>query len=225
MENFSSLFPYLILATLSGLLNTIIAWEKLHKKCCHLIFYKPLKTFMFWIWLGVQILIPSVFFWFMVIKSCPEKPSIDWQLITNVLVYGIFFQIFSDTTEKLGITPVNIIIPLNWFDEFFYQKLLAQQKTTTANFWFNLRNALQNSVNLSKGIEYLKNDYFDQRYLNPQDYEYYQTKLTEIEQEANFEKQCEMLISNCFKGVIPRQDLPDVLSQFKLENFINNHFS
>ena len=227
MNNISNLTPYVISASISGCINALIAWHKLEKRCRYLLFYQPLKTFIFWIWLLMQILIPAVFFWFMVIKACPEKPHIDVGLITNVLVYGIFFQLFSDTTEKLGITPVNVIIPLTWFDSFFYQKLLSKERVRSSIFWNNLAQELTNITDLSPGINYLKREYFDEIFFNQnvQEYQYFQNKLAEISQENDINRKCEQLMSTCFKGIIPRQDLREVLKQFPLsDDFIDEYF-
>lgn len=226
MDNLSNLILYLILAFISGCINAFVAWRKFKKRCRYLLFYQPLKTIIFWIWLLIQILIPAVFFWFMVIEVCPEKPSLNLQLVTDVLVYGLFFQVFSDATETLGVTRVNVIIPLNWFDSFFYEELQAKERVKISIFWNHLRQELENSTDLSSGINYLKNDYFDKIFLGTeQEYQYFQNQLTEIKQESNIKLQSQALLSTCFKGIIPRQDLPEVLKQFNVaETFINQYF-
>ncbi len=227
MDNISNLIPYITLATISGFINAFIAWQKLEKRCRYLLFYQPLKTFIFWVWLLIQILIPAVFFWFMVIEACAEKPSLNFQLITDVLVYGIFFQLFSDTTETLGITPVNIIIPLNWFDRFFYDKLKGKERAKISKFWNDLKQELKKLPDLSLGLDYLKDDYFDEIFFNQnvQEYQYFQNQLAAIKQQNDITLQSKELVSTCFKGIIPRQDLPEVLKQFNLpQNFIDEYF-
>lgn len=57
--------------------------------------------------------------------------------------------------------------------------------------------------------------------INNEKYQYSKNKLEEIAQNNNIEK----LIATCFKEIIPRQDLPKVLEQFKLpQDFINRYF-
>jgi hypothetical protein len=226
MDNLSNLVPYVILAIISGCINAFVAWQKLQKRCRYFLFYQPLKTVIFWIWLLMQIVIPAVFFWFMVIEVCSEKPSLNIQLITDVLVYGIFFQVFSDTTETLGITAVNVIIPLTWFDRFFYDEVKAKQRRQITDFWHDLRQELKQKTDLSSGINYLKDDYFDRLFLGTeQEYQYFQNKLAEIKQESDINLQSKELISTCFKGIIPRQDLPEILKKFNLsQNFIHHYF-
>ncbi|WP_107667846.1 hypothetical protein [Cyanothece sp. BG0011] len=162
----------------------------------------------------------------MVIEVCSEKPSLNIQLITDVLVYGIFFQVFSDTTETLGITAVNVIIPLTWFDRFFYDEVKAKQRRQITDFWHDLRQELKQKTDLSSGINYLKDDYFDRLFLGTeQEYQYFQNKLAEIKQESDINLQSKELISTCFKGIIPRQDLPEILKKFNLsQNFIHHYF-
>lgn len=226
MDNLSNLILYIVLAFIAGCINAFVAWQKLKKRCRYFLFYKPFKTVIFWIWLLIQILIPAVFFWFMVIEVCPEKPSLDIQLMTDVLVYGIFFQVFSDTTETLGITAINVIIPLTWFDRLFYDEVKEKERRNISNFWHNLRQKLEQQTDLSSGINYLKDDYFDRIFLGTeQEYQYFQNKLGEIKQENNINIQSKELVSTCFKGIIPRKDLPEVLRQFNLpDEFIDQYF-
>ncbi|WP_107667845.1 hypothetical protein [Cyanothece sp. BG0011] len=61
MDNLSNLVPYVILAIISGCINAFVAWQKLQKRCRYFLFYQPLKTVIFWIWLLMQIVIPAVF--------------------------------------------------------------------------------------------------------------------------------------------------------------------
>ncbi|MGK7880958.1 MAG: hypothetical protein AB4060_12785 [Crocosphaera sp.] len=218
-----TLIPYLILALFPGIINAINAWEKLEKKFRIYIFFQPFKTFVFWVWLFIQILVPAVIYWWIFITTCPEKPNIDLYFVLKVVVYGISFSSLLTNIETQALIPVNVSIIINRVDRLLERVVQKKQLIKTANFWDSLEEEMKTSEDLLKGIKYLKDNYFKVKYnsTNHEKYQYFKTQLEEITKNKNTEE----LVSTCFKGIIPRQDLPEVLKKFKIsDEFINKYF-
>lgn len=228
-NSIQTLIPYIILAFIPGIMNAINAWEKLEKKCRIYIFFKPFKTIIFWVWLFIQILVPAVIYWWIFIQTCTEKPNIDLDFILKVVVYGISFSSLLTNIETQALIPVNVSIIVDRVDSLLVRFLQKTQLTKTANFWKSLEEEITKTEkqNLLSGLEYLEDSYFYVKYnnINKEKYQDFQNKLTEIKQQNDITLQSKELVSTCFKGIIPRRDLPDVLKQFNLsQNFINHYF-
>ncbi|MDJ0508137.1 MAG: hypothetical protein QNJ64_02605 [Crocosphaera sp.] len=214
---------YIALGIGTGIIHAINAREKLEKKFRIYIFFQPFKTFIFWVWLSIQILIPAVIYWWIFIKTCPEKPNIDCYFILKVIIYGISFSSLLTNIETQALIPVNVSIIVNRVDRLLEKFLQKKQLTKTANFWDSLEKEMKQLEDLSPGIKYLKDYYFYVKYnsINKEKYQYFKNKLEKIAQNKNVEE----LIAICLKEIIPRQDLPEVLQQFHLsETFINQYF-
>lgn len=225
MEHNSLLTPiwYIILGISTGIINAINAWDKLEKKCRIYIFFQPFKTFIFWVWLFIQILVPAVIYWWIFIKTCPEKPNIDLSFILKVVIYGISFSSLLTNIETQALIPVNVSIIVNRVDRLLEKFLQKTQLTKTANFWDSLEKEMEKLQDLSPGIKYLKDYYFYVKYnkINREKYQYFKNKLEEIAQNNNVGE----LIATCLKEIIPRQDLPEVLKQFNVpDTFVNKYF-
>ncbi len=221
-----TLIPYVILGIFPGVIHFYNAWQKFKQKCRYYIFFQPLKTFLFWVWLLIQILVPALIYWWIFITTCEQKPNINLNFVFKVVIYGICFSSLFTNIERMALIPVNLSIVVDWVDNLLKDDLLSQERVKTANFWSNLEKQMKNLEldNLSSGINYLKRHYFDQGFFNEnlKEYQYFQNQLEEISQDLEKNTQCEKLISICLKEVIPRQDLPDVLKQFNLpDEFIN----
>jgi uncharacterized membrane protein YoaT (DUF817 family) len=65
---------WIIPTILSGLINAIVAYQKLARDAKSP-FFQPFKIFGFYIWLLIQIAIPSTFFWFY--SKAINKPEIN----------------------------------------------------------------------------------------------------------------------------------------------------
>ena len=170
MDNIPQLIPYLYI--ISGCINAIIAWIDLEQKLIrYYVFYKPLvlnkplKNLPFGLWLAIQIIFPALFIWVTISNCTKPSTTIEYaQLGANILVYGVFFQVFSGTTEKLGMSPINLIIPLTWANILYEVYLNSTEGKLARQFWINLETELKKlkQRDLLEGLDYIENYYFVQ---------------------------------------------------------------
>ncbi|EAZ90267.1 hypothetical protein [Crocosphaera chwakensis] len=218
-----NLVPYIIIGFIPGIINGINAWITLEKKYFNYVFFKPLKSFLVWIWLLIQIYVPGQIYWWVITLIFPEKPDINVLFILMVVIYGICFPSLLDVIEQLAIIPRNVSIIINCVENLLEDYLTKRQTGKTSDFWSDLEEEIEKSSDLLGGIKHLKNHYFYVKYnrINEKKYQYFKKKLEKIAQNKNTEE----LISTCFKGIIPRQDLLGVLKKFKVsKNFIDRYF-
>ncbi len=220
---------YIILGIITGIINAWNAWQKLKQKCRYYIFFQPLKTFLFWVWLLIQILVPALIYWWIFITTCVEKPNINLNFFFKVVIYGICFSSLFTNIEKMALIPVNLSILVDWIDNLLQDKLRSKGRVKTANFWSDLETELKqlDLEHLSSKINHLKKHYFSEEFFNGNviEYQSFQNKLQEISDNKDKDTQCEKLISVCLKKMIPRQDLLEVLKQFKpSDEFMNKYY-
>ncbi|MDJ0579533.1 hypothetical protein [Crocosphaera sp.] len=225
-NHLSTLIPYIILGIFPGIINAYNAWQKFKKKSRLYIFFQPLRTFLFWVWLFIHILVPALIYWWLFITTCVEKPNIDLNFFFKVLIYGICFSSLFTNIEKMALIPVNLSILVDWINNLLEDNLRSKQRVKTANFWSGLQQELEKLKprNLSKGLDYLENYYFVPPLYEKEECTKLQNRLSEIRQERDRKSKCKRLVNQCFKGIIPRQDLPEILKEFKLSPEENKYF-
>lgn len=211
-----TLIPYISLGIIPGIINAYNAWQKFKQKCRYYIFFQPLKTFLFWVWLLIQILVPALIYWWIFITTCVDKPNINLNFFFKVFIYGICFSSLFTNIEKMALIPVNLSILVDWINNLLEDDLRSKERVKTANFWSNLEKGLQKLKprDLSEGLDYLKNHYFVPPLYEKEECTKLQNRLSEVLQERDRKSKCERLVDKCFKGIIPRQDLPEVLEKF-----------
>lgn len=164
---FTEWLPVIGVALLSGVFNLIIAYTKFDRDI-RSPFFTPWKSLGFWLWLLLQLAIPAMIFWFIygsTVKAIPSPTDskiitheITTDLVTKAITVGIGFTAFVNANIDLGFAGV----PLDKFSailtQLTYQIIAHKQTRKLSDFTTDLELELkQPSINLSAGLNYLKN--------------------------------------------------------------------
>lgn len=207
--------PYVIVAMLAGLVNVIVAWYDLDKRCRYLPFFEPYKSFGFWIWGIVQFSFPSLLFWFM--NKLESKPAITFELIFQSLVTGLVFVAVLNASTEVGSLTVNLKPIYDFFVDIVAYKLIAREQTReTAIFMQELEEKLsQNTCNIVTGLKFLENYFREDISLNEKVKEDYQNKINQINTTITEQEEKIKAIKTLLKEV-RRKDLPEALKKFNI---------
>lgn len=201
-----------ILALLAGFTNCLVAWIELDKKCRCLPFFEPQKSFGFWLWVSLQVSIPSLLFWY--IFSLNSKPEIDLILIFQALSTGIIFNAVLNASTEIGTFSINVKLFYDLILQEVYDSINSQYISKTAEFWVQLNQELnQNYINNDTGLLYLEQYFSNNISLDRDKKEELQNKLKNIRDLTQKTDKIRETIS-IFKAEVRRKDLPRTLKNF-----------
>ena len=217
---------YILIAIVPGIVNVIVAGQKFNQQCKFLPFFKPYKSWGFWIWLVLQFTIPILIFW--VIESLHSKPNIDFVLMSKAVGVGVGFVAIFNANVELGIFSLEIKSLYNLLVQIAYLSISNEQTRRTAAFWYELEQELnQSNANLTTGLDYLEN-YFTSDLSLHQEKQEQQEKLNKLKQIRSTTPQSEQIkkIKGLIMMNVRRNDLPEVLTNFSCsQQLINKYFS
>lgn len=205
--------PYLIIASLAGLINIVSAWYELDKKCQALPFFKPHKNAGFWIWFLFQFISPSVLAWFLF--SYSSQPTINLKLIAEALTLGIGFVALLNASTEVGSFSIKLKPIYLFFIDIAYKLIAAQETQKSALFWADLEHQefIQKSIDSKRGIAYLSSYFKEDISLSQQEKQSYLDQLSKLSSAKLKPKDIATVIS--LIKAVRRKDLSTVLLQFK----------
>ena len=216
---------YILIAIIPGIVNIIVAGQELNQKCRFLPFFKPHKSWGFWIWLLLQFTAPILLFWW--IASLNSKPTIDLILISKAIGLGVGFVAIFNATVEVGNLSLEIKSLYSSLVDIAYRLIADKQTRRTAEFWDNVEQELNKSnINLISGLNYLAY-YFSCDSSLRQNQQKLQEKIDKLNQIKNITQQAEQVkeITNLIMFNVRRNDLPIVLSKFSCsQQLIDEYF-
>ncbi|MBD2102232.1 hypothetical protein [Leptolyngbya sp. FACHB-261] len=209
MNDLLSWLPWIGVALLPGVFNTLVAYRELSEKCKILAFFEPQKSFGFWLWLVAELLMPCLPFWFAF--SLSSKPTIDIYLIIEAVLFGFGFVALLNSRTKVGSLRTDIKPFYDYIVNIAYDLIAASQTRKAAEFWTDVEDELNASSDLNDGLDFLEN-YFviSDVSLTRERKESYQQQLDMIDNISSRTEQVKMIIATVLKDV-RRRDLPEVL--------------
>lgn len=206
--------PWIALATIPGLVNTVVAFGELNERCKELPFFEPYKIPGVWLWTAIEFLLPVGIF--LIRASLLAKPAIDsWLIFDAVLVYGVGFTALLNAKIKLGSGFYDIKSLYDALVGVAYGMIENNQKRRAAAFWTDIEAALNNLTDLSAGLTYLTN-YFAIEVKNPQPEKNYERRLADAATLTPRTEQTKAIRSLLMD--VNRRDLIDVLQRFGCPN-------
>lgn len=214
--------PYIAIALLTGLINLPISIKKLLNKCQSLPFFKPLSTIAFWWWILANLALPATVFW--LLYSIPTKPTVNADLVTKAITFGLIFTAFANARVDTGFFGVDIEKFYKYLTQFTYDRIAASQTRETAAFWTDFEADLnQNQPDISEGLNYLENYFQNDVSLDEIAKQDYQKRLDRVRQMTVKSEQTKAIRTLI---AIRRRDLPEVLKRFRCSTaFLNKYLS
>lgn len=212
-------FPLLAIAAVPGVLNTLVASFDLDEKCRELPFFDPYRIPGFWLWVAIQLFLPSALFW--AAFDLPNRQPIDAQLIGEAIASGIGFVGFLNAEIKIGVERIDI-------KAYLYEPLVKiafwlierNQRGKAAQFWTEVREELTLSPDLQKGLDYLE-EYFTIE-VEPKPDKNYDARLREAAALAGRREQVQAIMS--LLKEVNRRDLVFTLQRFGCSDRLLNRY-
>lgn len=215
--------PWIPPLLISGILNLLVAYQKLYRDCRSPLF-NPWRSFGFWWWVVVQLTLPSLIFYFF--AKIPSKPAVDFSLYWTAILVGFFFTLFVNANADLGFISFSIDKIYAFLNELAYSSIAAGQTAQLADFKQDLKQELmQNPLNLDNGLNWMR-DYFSEDITlknNPTEQSKLFVKVEQTLVENKLEEKVAAAISLVMK--VRRKDCKRMLTRFNSsEFFIKKYF-
>ncbi|NJM65500.1 MAG: hypothetical protein HC851_07410 [Acaryochloris sp. RU_4_1] len=201
-----------IAALLTGVFNLPIALQELKTTCRGLLFFEPLKSPGFWLWLVVQLLFPSTIFLIWVTNFFTITPAINFELFFKAIVAGVGFTAFLNARIESDFLKLDIKGLYTYLIRIGYRLIAAQETKRTSKFLQQFRQELSSgSTDLMNGLQWLRIYVEVDILLDSQAKESLLTAINQTLGEPR-EKQIDAVVSLIKE--VRQQDLPDLLVQF-----------
>jgi hypothetical protein len=140
-------WPWLLVATVPGILNILVAMDELFKECRRLPFFQPYLSPGFWLWVFLQFSIPAGLFW--LLFSLSAQPTINWELLGKALAFGSGFVVLLNSRTDIAALPtVDIKKLYNLLIKFARDQIADRQTGKTTAFWSDIEQALNQSATI-----------------------------------------------------------------------------
>ena len=216
--------PYIGIAIIPGIVNIIAAWQELDEQCRCLPFFKPHKSWGFWLWLLFQFTAPILLF--LGINPLKSKPAIDLTLIFKSIAIGISFLAVLNANTVMGNLSFGLKPVYDYFVHIAFDLITKEQNGRTTNFWHDVKEELnQSGANLIAGLNYLETYLEISLHRKPQEL---QKKLNKLEQARGKTSLAEQVkeIKSLIETNVRRNDLPDTLKNFGCsQELLNEYFN
>lgn len=144
-------------ALVSGVFNLSVALKQFRTISRNLIFLEPARSVGFWVWVGVQMLIPAIAFLLWVTEFFETQPDIEWMLFLKAMGAGIGFTAFLNARTETGFLTLNIQSVYEELSRWGFGLIAAQETLQTSRFWRALEIELQKPyIKLDQGLQYLQ---------------------------------------------------------------------
>jgi hypothetical protein len=216
-------YLYLLIATIPGLVNSVLAYENLAKKCKDLPYFKPFQCLGFYVWGIAEFLIPCLTF--SVSYGIFEKPPL-LGLFANSFFFGFGFVAATNGKVAIGSKEYNLEAAYNFFVTLGYEIIKRKYTMKSAQFWTHLEaemsdNSTVSRENLVSGCELLI-QYAEIRKIEVEDNFVICDRLNNIIKNANQEteetreqrQEKVQTIKLIIKKIIYRKDYSYILKKF-----------
>lgn len=215
----AQLFLYFLIALIPGVINLIAASQELGQRCRSLVFFQPLRSPGVYFWALLQVLAPSVLFWY-TFKLEPSQPltlALLQKLLPEAFTLGVGFVAILNSTTDVGPIPIKIKPIYSFFVGIAYDQIANRQTRNTAYFWRQIEVDLAASAadKIEAGLAYLENYFIVDISLDDEETEVYRSKLAKVREEQDSQEQIK-LIKNLLKEV-RRADLAIALQEFSFD--------
>jgi len=219
---FSQWWPWLLVTTVPGILNILVAIDELFKKCRRLPFFQPHLSPGFWLWAFLQFSIPAGLFW--LFFNLSARPSINLELLGKALTFGSGFVVLLNSRTDISALPtVDIKKLYNLLIKFAKDQIADRQTGKTTAFWSDVESTLASSgSNFKDGFDYLALYFEVDVSLTDEEKQQYQKRIQEARAMADRNQQIKA-IRNLLE--VRRKDLPEALRRFRVsEALIRRYF-
>ncbi|NEO86127.1 MAG: hypothetical protein F6J87_18005 [Spirulina sp. SIO3F2] len=207
---------YLLIAAIPGMINLIAASQELGKQCRALVFFQPLRSPGVYFWVVLQLLAPSILFWYMFELDPTKSLTLESlpELLSEAFLLGVGFVAILNSTTEVGSIPIKIKPIYSFFVEIAYDQIAKQQTRHTAYFWRQVEVDLETypAEQIVAGLAYLEDYFIVDISLDEEETESYRGKLEKARQNEESKAQIK-LIKDLLKDV-RRADLAIALQEF-----------
>lgn len=222
MNEISFWMPWIVVAAIPGITNTLVAFRELDRKCQLLPFFEPYKIPGVWLWAIVELVIPGVSFWW--ISSLSLKPPIDFNLILKAATFGIGFAALLNSSTERGDQLYRIKSIYTLLIRYAYDAIRSNQVQRAAQFWADVEGELHQNVDLVKGLRFLESYFEIEASIALEPGDDYAREIELIEAISDRHEQAKQIKSLLQK--VRRRDLPYTLMQFQFsKEWIRKYFS
>jgi hypothetical protein len=212
--------PWLSVLALPGLINVAVAFKQLADDCKFLPFFEPFKTGGVWVWAAAQFLFPCFLFW--MTTSMAVRPTVDWNLVSQALGFGVGFITLMNARTDTGFFTLDIKIVYARLIRVAYALIASKETGRTAIFWTDVERVLNLCPDLTDGIDFLENYFRNDVSLTAEQKNSRQEKLDAVLKKSSRADQAEAILALMD---VRRTDLPNLLLRFGCSSdFLKKYF-
>lgn len=220
MNELRDWLPWILVAAIPGVINVVVAFKQLADDCKFLPFFEPLSTWGVWVWAVGQFLFPCALFW--VTTSLSTRAAIEPALIAQAVGFGLGFITLMNARTDTGFFTLDLKIIYARLVSVAYALIASKETGRTAAFWTDVERHLNDTSNLTDGLDFLENYFRTDVSLTPEQKEVRQQKLTAVRQQISRTDQAEALLALMD---VRRADLPMMLQRFGFSpEFLQKYF-
>lgn len=203
-----------IAALVAGLFNLPVAFQKLRQTCKGLLFFEPLRSLGFWLWILAQLLFPAIVFLIWITRFFMVQPHVDWMLFLKAVSAGFGFTAFLNARTETGFLTLDIKSLYDGVVRLGFAVIAAQETRRTKTFLRALDKELrQPSADLTEGLKDLRAYFSADISLTPEDRLKFLDTIRQALANPQIDQQIE-IVENLLPEV-RQQDLVDTLESFK----------
>lgn len=210
---------YWLIAAIPGVINLISASQELGKRCRSLVFFQPLQSPGVYLWAALQLLAPSILFWYMFALDPTKALTAEsvTTLLSEALGLGVGFVALLNATTEVGSIPIKIKPVYSFFVDIAYAQIARRQTRYTAYFWRQVEVELEAcpEEKLASGLSYLEDYFIVDISLDDEETEDYRKKLHKLRENTPLSTQIKPM--KALLKEVRRADLAIALRQFGFE--------
>jgi hypothetical protein len=161
LDKLSSLSPWVPIGCIcltAALFNLITSLAVLLEESRTLVFFRPLKSFGFWIWAVLQMVFPWLGFWIMF--SVTEKTQVNLGEFFKAAFFGIGFFTFVNHAPPIGLVNLDFKVIYASVLKIPIEMIRQKEANPSADFWGFFHRELKEKItqdvaNVDMGIDYL----------------------------------------------------------------------
>jgi hypothetical protein len=213
---------------LAGMFNLPVALQKLRETCKRLLFFEPLRSPGFWLWIVAQLLFPALVFLVWMTNWFTELPAIDSMIFVKAIAAGFGFTAFLNARTETGFLTLDIKSIYDGVVRLGFDLIAAQETRRTKNFLRALEKELQQpAADVTEGLKDLRAYFGADISLTLEERKTFIDSINQVLVESSVDKQVEVV-----KNLLPevrQSDLVDTLNSFKcsaqfLETYLPQRF-
>lgn len=228
MSQISQELALLAAGLLAGMFNLPVALQKLRETCKRLLFFEPLRSPGFWLWIVAQLLFPALVFLVWMTNWFTELPAIDSMIFVKAIAAGFGFTAFLNARTETGFLTLDIKSIYDGVVRLGFDLIAAQETRRTKNFLRALEKELQQpAADVTEGLKDLRAYFGADISLTLEERKTFIDSINQVLVESSVDKQVEVV-----KNLLPevrQSDLVDTLNSFKcsaqfLETYLPQRF-